>query len=49
VGREPAAERLAVAEPGVHRVLEVRVRVDEPGEDHGAVAVVVDAALADLS
>ena len=33
---EPVAEDLAVAEAGVDRVLEVRVRVDEARQDHRA-------------
>ena len=36
---DPGDERQAVAEPGVHRVLDVRVRVDEAGRDHAALEV----------
>src|SRR5207244_1485253 len=42
------AERQPVAEAGVHRVLEVRVRVHESGQDRGAVEVAFGSALADL-
>ena len=37
-----------VTEPSVHRVLEVRVRVDEARQDHRVVVVTLGAALGDL-
>jgi hypothetical protein len=46
--REPVAERLAVAEPPVHRVLEMGVGVDDPGDDHRTGVVSIGAARCDL-
>ena len=48
VRRQPAAERLAVAEAGIDGVLEVRVRVDEARQDHRPVAMVVRASRCDF-
>src|SRR5262249_52893630 len=48
VQREPVAEHAAVAEAGVDRVLEVRVRVDEPRQDHRAGEVTLGAARGDV-
>ena len=44
---EPGAEGQAVAEPGVHRVLDVRVGVDEPRQDQRTVVVAFGATAVD--